>query len=464
MPKKNNYIKQLDDNLNYNQLLINRDLNAIWHPCSQMKDYETNIPMIPIKNGKGSWLFDYNNNKYLDGISSWWVNLFGHSNEYINNKIKQQLDHLEHVILAGFTHEPIIKLSEQLVKITPPGLDKCFYADNGSSAIEVALKMSFHYWQNLGYKHKIKFVSLENSYHGETLGALAVGNVDLFKNTYKPLLINTIKAPTPDCFFREAGETWENYSLRKFTELETILNNQHHEIAAVFIEPLVQCGGNMRMYHPIYLTKLREACTKYNTHLICDEIAVGFGRTGTMFACEQANISPDFMCLSKGLTGGYLPLSVTMTTNKIYDAFYDDYTNQTAFLHSHSYTGNPLACTAALATIELFEQNNTIANNQLLAKQIWANLEELLDHPNIIELRQHGMITAFELAQDKKSKTLYPWQERRGLKLYNYALEHNVLVRPLGNTIYFMPPYIINADEIKLMTDVAKKGINIAIQ
>lgn len=441
--------------------LIQRDLNHIWHPCSQMKDYQNNIPLIPIKYGKGTWVYDFEENKYLDAISSWWVNIFGHANPYINQKIKDQLNNLEHVIMAGFTHEPIIKLSEKLVAITPKGLTKCFYADNGSSAIEVALKMSFHYWQNCGYKYKTKFVSLSNSYHGETIGALSVGNVELYKSTYKPLLLDVITAPSPDCFYREPGETWEEYSIRKFNDLELILEQNHSEIAGIFIEPLVQCAGNMRMYHPIYLSKLREACDKYNVHLIADEIAVGFGRTGTMFACEQANITPDFMCLSKGLTGGYLPLSVTLTNDEIYSAFYDDYQNLTAFLHSHSYTGNALACSAALATIELFDKFNTLENNHKLSRIIWNNLAELTDHPNVTELRQTGMITAFELVKNKSKKMLYPWQDRKGIEIYNYALNNNVILRPLGNTIYFMPPYIITEKEIEFMASVAKDAVNI---
>lgn len=448
-----------------NQQLINKDLSNIWHPCSQMKDYQTTLPLIPIKQGKGIWLYDFNNNKYLDAISSWWVNIFGHCNKYINNKIKEQLDSLEHVILAGFSHEPIINLSEKLINITPKNLTKCFYADNGSSGIEVAMKMSYHYWQNIGLNNKNKFVSLSNSYHGETIGALSIGNVDLYKEVYNPILINNkiITAPSPDCFYREPGETWYDYSLRKFYELDKILAEHHNDIAGIFIEPLVQCAGNMRMYHPIYLSKVREACDKYNIHLILDEIAVGFGRTGTMFACEQANIEPDFMCLSKGLTGGYLPLCITLTTEKIYSAFYDDYTNiNKAFLHSHSYTGNPLACAAAIATLEIFENNNIIENNKILAKSIWDNLIELQDHKNIVELRQTGMITAFELAQDKKNKILYPWQERRGIKVYNYCLENNILLRPLGNTIYIMTPYVITLEEIEFLTKHIKKAVDIA--
>lgn len=455
-----NNITQTENIVDYRQNLIKQDLEHVWHPCSQMKDYEKTYPLLPIKHGKGAWLYDVNGNKYLDAISSWWVNIFGHANPFINQKVKDQLDELEHVILAGCTHEPIINLSNKLAAITPTGLTKCFYSDNGSSAIEVALKMSFHYWKNLGHNNKTKFISLANSYHGETLGALAVGNVELYKSTYKPLLLDVITAPSPDCFYREQGESWEDYSLRKFKDLELILEQSHSEIAGIFVEPLVQCAGNMRMYHPSYLRKLRQACDKYNIHLIADEIAVGFGRTGTLFACEQANIAPDFMCLSKGLTGGYLPLSVTITTNKIYDAFYDDYNKLTAFLHSHSYTGNPLACSAALATIELFDKLNILENNKKLSKLIWQNLQDLLDHKHVVELRQTGMITAFEIAKDKQSKKLYPWQDRKGMDIYNYALKNNVLLRPLGNTVYFMPPYIITEKEIEFMANVAKDAVH----
>lgn len=325
-----------------NDDLIQRDLASLWHPCTQMKDHEW-LPLIPIKRGDGVWLEDFEGNHYLDAVSSWWTNLFGHCNPHINARIKQQLDQLEHVILGGFSHEPVVQLSERLIDITSTGLKRCFYADNGSSAIEVALKMSFHYWLNQGQPQKTKFINLGNSYHGETLGALAVGDVSLYKETYGPLLMEPITVTSPDCFYREVGESCEDYSRRLFVEMENTLAQHADETCAVIVEPLVQCAGNMRMYDPVYLKLLRQACDHYNVHLIADEIAVGFGRTGTLFACEQALISPDFMCLSKGLTGGYLPLSVTLTTETVYQAFYDDYARMKAFLHSHSYTGNPLA-------------------------------------------------------------------------------------------------------------------------
>jgi adenosylmethionine-8-amino-7-oxononanoate aminotransferase len=453
-----------------NQTIVQRDLAVLWHPCSQMKDHDPlatapdALPLIPIKSGQGVWLEDFDGNRYLDAISSWWVNLFGHANPIINQALREQLETLEHVILGGFTHETALTLAEKLVEITPPGLDKCFYADNGSSAVEVALKMSFHYWRNLGQTQKTKFITLENSYHGETLGALAVGNVALYKETYAPLLMDVITVAGPDCYYREEGESWEAYSVRRFAAMEQALAQHAAEVCAVIIEPLVQCAGSMRMYHPVYLKLLREACDKYQVHLIADEIAVGFGRTGTLFACEQAAISPDFICLSKGLTGGYLPLSAVLTSNQVYQAFYDDYQNLTAFLHSHSYTGNALGCRAALATLGIFQQQNVIANNRRLASLMAKAVERFKEHPNVAEVRQTGMIVAIELVKNKQTREAYPWQQRRGLAVYRYALSRGVLLRPLGNVIYFMPPYVINEQEIQLMADVAWQGIQLAVQ
>jgi adenosylmethionine-8-amino-7-oxononanoate aminotransferase len=444
-----------------NAELSKRDLSVLWHPCTQMKDHEW-LPVIPIRSGRGVWLEDFEGNRYLDAISSWWVNLFGHANPRINAALTQQLETLEHVLLAGFTHEPVIELSERLVEITPPGLDRCFYADNGSSAVEVALKMSFHAWLNQGKTGKTKFVTLENSYHGETLGALSVGNVELYRKTYQPLLLETITVDSPDCYLRETGESWRDYSLRQFEHMDRVLRRQAEEICAVIVEPLVQCAGNMRMYHPVYLERLRSACDRYGIHLIADEIAVGFGRTGTLFACEQAGITPDFLCLSKGLTGGYLPLSVVVTRNSIYDCFYDDYENLTAFLHSHSYTGNPLGCQAALATLDIFNDDDVIGNNVVLARTMQTATAELADHPHVAEIRQTGMILAIEMVRDKATREPWPWQQRRGLKVYQHALQHGVLLRPLGNVIYFMPPYIITPDEIRMLAEVARDGINLA--
>lgn len=440
--------------------IARRDLRALWHPCTQMHDHEA-FPPIPIRRGDGVWLEDFSGRRYLDAISSWWVNLFGHANPRINAAITAQLGQLEHVILAGFTHEPIVQLSERLVALAPPGLTRCFYASDGSSALEIALKMSFHYWRNTGAP-RTRFINLSNSYHGETLGALAMGDVALYKETYEPLLLKPITVRSPDCYHREAGETWEAYSRRAFAEMDAALERHAHEVCAVVVEPLVQCAGSMRMYHPVYLELLRQACDKHRVHLIADEIAVGFGRSGTMFACEQARITPDFLCLGKGLTGGYLPLSVCMTTNAVYEAFYAEHRAQRAFLHSHSYTGNPLACAAALATLDIFRDDNVLARNTTLAAHMARTSASLADHPHVAELRQTGMILAIEMVQEKKSRTPYPSPERRGRRVYLHALERGALLRPLGDVIYFMPPYVITPDQIDFLAEVARSGIDAA--
>ncbi len=449
------------NNLN-NIDLAARDLSVLWHPCTQMKDHE-DFPIIPIKSGLGVWLEDFDGKRYLDAISSWWVNIFGHAHPAINQALIEQLNTLEHVIFAGFTHEVGIELAEQLIKVAPKGLSRCFYADNGSAAVEVALKMSFHYWQNQGQKQKTKFITLENSYHGETLGALAVGHVELYKKTYAPLLMDVITVPSPDCYFRETGESWQQYSERRFELMEATLARYANEVCAVIVEPLVQCAGGMRMYAPVYLERLRAACDRYHVHLIADEIAVGFGRTGTLFACEQASIRPDFMCLSKGLTGGYLPLAAVLTTDAVYQAFYDDYNKLTAFLHSHSYTGNTLACRAALATLELFAQTDVIQHNRSLALAMTQVVKRFEQHPNIAEVRQTGLIVALELVKNRHTKEPFPWQERRGVKIYRYALSQGVLIRPLGNVIYFMPPYVINTAELEFLAEVTWRSIEHAL-
>jgi adenosylmethionine-8-amino-7-oxononanoate aminotransferase len=408
-----------------------------------MKDHET-LPLIPVKSGKGVYLYDFEGNRYIDAVSSWWVNLFGHANPYINARIKAQLDTLEHVLLAGFTHEPAIELAHRLVAITSETLQKVFYVDNGSSAVEAALKMSYHYHRNKG-KEKSLFLSLTNSYHGETIGALSVGDVALYKETYQPLLIANRQVPVPRDQSMEAAD-------EALHALEKVLQEEGKHIAALILEPLIQGAGGMHMYHPHYLREARRLTEAYDVHLIADEIMTGFGRTGRMFACDHAGISPDFMTLSKGLTGGYLSLSVVMTTNEVYSAFYCDYNDYKAFLHSHSYTGNPLACTAALATLEIFESENVLEENRKKSAYIAQKLQRFSFMENVKEVRQQGMVAAVELKG-------YDPEERIGLHIYRYGLEHGVLLRPLGNVIYFMPPYVITEEEIDTMMDVAYEGI-----
>ena len=458
-----------------------RDLAALWHPCTQMQDHselgQPRVPMIPIARGEGAWLVGHDGRRYLDAISSWWTNLFGHANPRIAAAIKDQLDRLEHVIFAGFTHEPAIELAEELLRVAPPGLARVFYADNGSSAVEVALKMSFHSWRNRGRPAKKRFIALTGSYHGETLGALSVTDVPLYRATYAPLLTEPIFVASPDCYAREPGESWRAHSLRRLADMRSTLERHAGDVCAVIVEPLVQCAAGMRMYDPAYLTGLRALCDEFEVHLIADEIAVGFGRTGTLFACEQADseparggaperrgITPDFLCLSKGLTGGFLPLSAVLTTTAVYDAFLAEYTSGKAFLHSHSYTGNPLACRAALATLGMFRDEPVLERNRALAARLGARLAPLADNANVAEVRQTGMIAAVELVRDKAARAPFPAAERRGLRAYLHGLDHGLLLRPLGDVIYFMPPYVISADEIDLMVDVAASAIEAAVR
>ena len=441
---------------------VARDLSVLWHPCTQMHDHET-LPMVPVVRGEGAWLVGADGRRYLDAVSSWWTNLFGHAEPRIGAALKDQLDRLEHVIFAGFTHEPALELAEELVRITPPGLDRVFLADNGSAAIEVALKMSFHYWLNRGHGEKTRFIALTGSYHGETLGALSVSDVALYRRTYAPLLLTPELAPSPDAYEGEPGETPQEIAARRLGDMRALLERHAHETCAVIVEPLVQCAGGMRMYDASYLTGLRALCDEFQVHFIADEIAVGFGRTGTLFACEQAGISPDFMCLSKGLTGGFLPLSAVLTTQDVYAAFYAEYATGKAFLHSHSYTGNPLACRAATATLKIFRDDPVLERNRELAAHMAARIAPLAADPHVGDVRQTGMIAALELVADKTTHTPFPVSERRGLRVYRHGLEHGVLLRPLGNVVYFMPPYVVSEAEIDFMVDTAIAGIEKAV-
>ncbi len=417
---------------------LQRSLHSVWHPCSQMKQFET-LPLVPVARGEGMWLYDFDGKRYLDAISSWWVNLFGHCNPRINAALKDQLDRLEHVILAGFTHQPVIELSERLSRLT--GLGHCFYGSDGASATEIALKMSFHYWRNCGQPGKTRFISLQNSYHGETIGALSVTDVALFKDTYAPLLRQSTQVPTPDWRYAEKGESAHDFAIRCAGHLRTHLEQHHAETAAFIVEPLVQGAAGMGMYDAEYLRQARAICDEFQVHLIADEIAVGFGRTGTMFACEQAGIRPDFMCLSKGISGGYLPLSAVLTTDEVFQAFYHDETAK-GFLHSHSYTGNALACRAALATLEIFEQDGVIEANRVKADYFNRAAQALREHPKVKNFRHTGMIWAFEV------ESSVPHFSRT---FYQHALENELLLRPMGSTVYFMPPYIISEEEIDLL-------------
>jgi adenosylmethionine-8-amino-7-oxononanoate aminotransferase len=406
-----------------------------------MQHHET-VPLIAVSHGRGAWLYDHDGRRYLDGISSWWVNLFGHANARINAALKDQLDRLEHAMLAGFTHEPVVALSEQLAARTGHNLGHCFYASDGASAVEIALKMSFHFWRNSGQSDKQEFVCLQGSYHGETIGALAVTDVALFRDAYGPLLQRAHVAMSPDARQAQPGESAADVAKRAARSLEELLQQREGKIAAVIIEPLVQCATGMAMHDPVYLSEVRRLCDRYRVHLIADEIAVGCGRTGTFFACEQANIWPDFLCLSKGISGGYLPLSLVMTRDDIYQGFYDHDVRR-GFLHSHSYTGNPLACRAALATLAIFDEDDVLMRNRQRAERLSAALSLLANHPQVSHFRQRGMIWAFDAVIENPERAA-----SFSRRFFSAALEQELLLRPIGTTVYLMPPYILSDEEI----------------
>jgi adenosylmethionine-8-amino-7-oxononanoate transaminase len=422
--------------------LAARSLRSVWHPCTQMKLHEAQPP-IAIASASGPWLRDVDGKRYLDGVSSWWVNLFGHGHPHIKAALAQQLDQLDHVMLAGFTHAPVVELSERLAALT--GLGHAFYGSDGASATEIALKMSAHYWRNRGRPGKCRFVGLAGGYHGETVGALAVTDVPIFRDAYAPLLRLAATVPSPDARLARAGESASDVAHRCAASLENWLARHGEQTAALIVEPLVQCAAGMVMYDPEYLRLARDLCHRHEVHLVVDEIATGFGRTGTMFAHQQAGIRPDFICLSKGLTGGTLPLSAVLTADAIYEAFYDDEVAR-GFLHSHSYTGNPLACRAALATLEIFDQQDVLTRNRQLARELDEALAPLSRHPRVSHARHLGMIWAWDVKTD-----LPDFASR----YHHHAMARGVLLRPIGRTIYAMPPYVLDAEAIECLADGA---------
>ena len=431
------------------------DLKYVWHPCSQMKDYEE-LPPIVVDHAKGINIYDIDGNCYKDVVSSWWCNLLGHCHPRINNAIKKQLDTLEHVIFANFTHKTAITLCQKLMNKIPKGLCKFNFADNGSAAVEMALKMSFQYHMQTGNPQKTRFMALTDAYHGETLAALAVGDCDLYTKLYKPLLLDVIRIDGPDCYRCPYGKTCKTCNAECFEKAEKSFEKYGNETAGMIVEPLLQGSAGMKIYPPIYLKKLRQICDKYNVHLIADEIATGYGRTGKMFAFDHAGVSPDIMCISKGLTGGYMPMAIAVTTQKIYDAFYDDYLKGKAFMHSHTYAGNPLACSAAIEVLKILKDEQIIekANKRAV---YFNNIikEKFLPLENVGEIRHIGLVNAIELVKNRDTKEPLDYTKRTGYQIYKKALEKGVLLRPLGDVIYFNPPLIIEESDMDFVTDVA---------
>jgi adenosylmethionine-8-amino-7-oxononanoate aminotransferase len=440
-----------------------RDLAVLWHPCTQMKEHPDTLPLVPIARGEGAWLVGQDGRHYLDAVSSWWTNLFGHAEPRIAGAIARQARTLEQVILAGFSHPPAVELAERLLAIAPreagrAPLAKVFYADNGSAGVEVALKMAFHWFRNRGETRRTRFIALANGYHGETIGALAVGDIPLYRRVYAPLLAEALFAPSPDAYAADPGETAEDCAERAADGLRTLLERHPGEVCALILEPRVQCAGGMRMHDPLYLRRARELCDAHGVLLVADEIAVGFGRTGTMFACEQAGVQPDLLCLSKGLTGGFLPLAAVLATQSLYDGFLDD-SRERAFLHSHSYTGNPLACAAALASLAIFDADDVLARNRATAARMAQLAAPLAGLPHVADVRQAGMILAFELTRDGRRSAPFDPALRVGLRAYRAALERGVVLRPLGDTLYWMPPYCIDEEQLQLLAGVTREAI-----
>lgn len=446
------------------QTLEEKDKEYIWHPFTQMREWLSEMPVI-IETGKGSYLTDTKNKQYIDGTSSIWVNIHGHRKKGIDKAIKEQLKKIAHSTLLGLSNIPSILLAEQLINLTQrsglTSLSKVFYSDNGSTAVEVSLKMAFHYWhlKEGKYKKKKKFLTLENSYHGDTIGSVSLGGIDLFHKIYKPLLFESFKAPSPYCYRCPLDRAYPSCNMSCAKKVEEILIKHNKEIAAVIMEPLVQAAAGIIVTPPGYLKKIRSLCTKYNVLLIADEVATGFGRTGRMFACEHEGISPDIMAIAKGITGGYLPLAATLVSQDIFNAFLGEYKEFKTFFHGHSYTGNPLGCAAAIANIEIFEKEGVIENLKPKIALLEQLISPLKDQPYVGDVRQKGLIAAIELVKDKVKKTGYPLEEKMGIRVCLEARKQGLLLRPIGNVIILMPPLSISKTDLKKMTSIVRMAI-----
>jgi len=442
------------------------DRKYIWHPFTQMKEWEEGTPIV-ITEGRDCFVKDSYGRWYIDGVSSLWVNIFGHRKKEIDAAIKAQVDRISHSTLLGLSNAPAVELAEKLVMLIAasfrqaegPAPAKVFYSDNGSTAVEVALKMAFQYWQHKGEKQKRSFLSLNNAYHGDTLGAVSVGGVDLFHKAFGPLLFPTYKAPSPYCYRCELGREYPDCNLSCADTLEEIMRNHHHELAGLIIEPLVQAAGGMIVSPPGYLKRARKLCTKYNILLIADEVATGFGRTGKMFACEHEDVMPDILCLSKGITGGYMPLAVTLATEEIYRAFLGEFKDLRTFFHGHSYTGNPLACAAAVACLDIFREEETLRNMipKIALLDDW--LRKLYSLPHVGDVRSRGLMAGVELVLDRKTKQPYAWEKKMGWEVAYHARDNGIIIRPLGNVVVIMPPLNISIENLSRLLNVLRDAI-----
>ncbi|MBI5149992.1 MAG: adenosylmethionine--8-amino-7-oxononanoate transaminase [Candidatus Omnitrophica bacterium] len=438
--------------------LVKWDKKYVWHPFTQMKDWLTDEPLV-IDRAKGSYLLDTKGDRYLDGVSSLWVNVHGHGNRIVNARVHEQLNKLEHSTLLGLSNTPSVELARKLTSIAPKGLTKVFYSDNGSTAVEAAIKIAYQYWQNTGRKKKKYIAHLANSYHGDTLGSVSVGGIELFHKVYKNLIFKTIKVDFPDCYRAPKGKKYPDYAFECLDRFETMLKKKHSQIAAFVVEPIVQGAAGMIMWPKGILKRMSELCRRHKVIFIADEVATGFGRTGAMFACEQEGVSPDILCLAKGLTAGYLPLAATLTTKRIFDGFCFDYKDQKTFFHGHTYTGNPLACAAALANLEVFEREKTLERLAPKIKFLAGRLKMFYNLPHVGDVRQRGFMVGIELVRDRMTKEPYPWQQKVGVQVCQEVRNHGVILRPLGNVIVLMPPLSMTIEELGRLLDVTYRAI-----
>ena len=449
---------------NRTSILEEKDKEYIWHPFTQMREWVSDTPLI-IESGKGSYLIDTQGRRYIDGFSSVWVNIHGHRKKAIDKAITEQLKRIAHSTLLGLSNIPSILLAEKLIRVAHNSglfsLSKVFYSDNGSTAVEAGLKMAFQYWQlkGGGYRDKTKFLALENAYHGDTIGSVSLGGIDLFHKLYKPLLFETIKVPSPNCYRCPIDKNHPDCNLACIGEAEKVLKRHHHETAAFVIEPLIQAAAGMIVSPPGYLGQISSLCKQYNVLLIADEVATGFGRTGRMFACEHEDVTPDIMAIAKGITGGYLPLAATLVTEDIYNAFLGEYKEFKTFFHGHSYTGNPLGCAAAIANIDIFEKENVLHHVRVKSSLLEKLLRQLKDHPHVGDIRQKGLMAGIELVKDKSSKAPYPLEDKAGYRVCLEARNMGLILRPIGNVIILIPPLSISSAILKKMVAIIAAAI-----
>ncbi|MBP9855089.1 MAG: adenosylmethionine--8-amino-7-oxononanoate transaminase [Candidatus Omnitrophica bacterium] len=435
------------------------DKNYVWHPFTQMKDW-LNDEMLIIDQAEGNYLIDTKGKRYLDGVSSLWVNVHGHRKKEIDRAIKTQIDRLSHSTFLGLSNTPAIELSKKLIEISPKGLDKVFYSDNGSTAVEIAIKMAYQYWQNIGQKKKVGIVHLANSYHGDTLGSVSIGGIDLFHKVYRDLIFKTIQFDFPDCYRAPKGAKYPDYAFECLEKLEALLKKDHSKLGAMIVEPIVQGAAGMIVWPKGILKKMAELCRKYDVIFITDEVATGFGRTGRMFACDHEEIKPDIMCLAKGITGGYLPLAATLVSNRIYQGFLHDYKDQKTFFHGHTYTGNPLCCAAALANLKVFEKERVLERLAPKIKYLSKRLQLFYNLGSVGDIRQLGFMVGIELVKNRQTKEPYPWEQRIGIKVCQEVRKYGIILRPLGNVIVLMPPLSLIRDEIDILLDATYKAID----